>query len=149
VDLIQGEGQARWALDDDRRKPNSHALVALQSGEVIGFLTFTVQPISRSEGGPVLCEKGVPLTEGYVQTFGVREDRRGHGIGTALQEAALRRVRELGCYQLRSWSDVNHPENYAIKLKLGFAAHPAIYHSERTGEDYEGVYWVTCVRDTS
>ena len=142
VALIREEGQARWALDDERLKPNSHALVAAEGPIVVGFLTFAVQPLSRDANAPVVHARGEPLTEAYVQTFAVRKGCRARGVGAALQREALRFAGRLGCYQMRSWSDMTRVENYAVKVKLGFCAHPAIYHSERTGEDYDGVYWI-------
>ena len=67
---------------------------------------------------------GQKLTEAKILAFGVWEAYRRRGIGRALQEHTLRRARALGCYQVRSVSDADHPENQRLKLAMGFAVEP-------------------------
>jgi GNAT superfamily N-acetyltransferase len=42
------------------------------------------------------------LRETFVATFAVDAAYRRHGYGRALQTAALKMTRALGCYQMRS-----------------------------------------------
>ena len=100
-------------------------LAASVKREIIGFLMFLVQPIGPEVGCPMLFGRdGKPLTEAKIRSFFVVERYRGNGIGTALQREAITHARDMGVYQVRSRSDVSRKANYAIKLKLGFAATP-------------------------
>ncbi len=102
-------------------------LAASVEGRIVGFLMFLVQPIGPEVECPVLCDRnGKVLTEAKIRCFLVLEGCRGRGIGTALQREALVRAAEMGAYQVRSRSDVSRKANYAIKLKLGYAASPEI-----------------------
>ena len=74
-------------------------------------------------------------------TFGVEAPQRCRGLGRALQEAALEWTRERGCLQMRSWSSIDKPENYTLKLSLGFAMLPAV-HDAASGYPVSGVYFV-------
>jgi hypothetical protein len=76
-----------------------------------------------------------------VQTFHVNETNRRSGLGERLQQHALTVTRDLGCYQMRSWSSLDRDANYLLKLKLGFAAHPAVYKTE-SGLEVSGIYFV-------
>lgn len=121
---------------------------------VVGHIAVQVQqviipPSELSRGQPVplanpFDEGKRPLLETYVMTFAVDDDYRRQGIGSALQCAALELTRELGGYQMRSWSSVDKTANYALKLRLGFAAHPAI-QTAYNGNAVSGVYFVKLV----
>jgi GNAT superfamily N-acetyltransferase len=133
--------QAPFVLGDRYRHYRSVLLVALQGDQVAGFLRFAVQPIGPEAGCPPLYLDGVQLTEAKIHAFAVREADRGRGIGTALQRHAVRRARELGCYQVASYSAYGRDANYHVKLSLGFAAQP-----EAHGEKEQGVYFVMPLR---
>lgn len=60
------------------------ALVAEDEGEVVGYVMFSYAELA--EGGRVLM----------LSPLGVRPDRQGQGIGSALVEEGLRRARERG-----------------------------------------------------
>jgi GNAT superfamily N-acetyltransferase len=144
--------QTRHAFDDGRIKPGSHFLGVVLGDTVVGNISIQVQeiviPATPFSGGVetrLRGPDGEPLRETYVQTFAVESEHRRRGYGRALQLAALALTRALGCHQMRSWSTFDRTENYALKLSLGFAAHPAIYHSTATGKDYSGVYFVKMV----
>ena len=62
-------------------------------------------------------------------------------IGRALQEAALRLSKELGCYQLRSHSSGDKTANHQLKLAMGFALHRIV-----RGEDRLGGYFIMPLR---
>jgi hypothetical protein len=42
---------------------------------------------------------------------------------------------------MRSWSSLDKPENYQLKLSLGFALHPST-HDAAAGYPVSGVYFV-------
>ncbi len=133
-----------WALCDERRAAGRHALVALVEDRPVGLLVFAVQPIGPPDGCPPLVEDGKELEEAKITAFAVHRDARERGIGTALQRRVLARAQELGCYQVRSQSDAGNDANYRVKLRLGFAAHPAV---RQIGDERRpGVYWVKSLR---
>lgn len=145
--------QSRYAFTPEGSlPPDTYFLAVVIAGDVVGNIGVTMQDLvvpgsSTSAGLDHTLRKldGAPLCELYVQTFAVEPEHRRLGYGRVLQLAALELARELGCHQLRSWSTVDRFENYALKLSLGFAVHPAIHHSSSTGLDYSGVYFVKSV----
>lgn len=141
IRYIESEQLAYGVLDEQGRVPGAHLLVAVQAYQLMGFLMFLVQPIGPEMDCPILCDReGRALTEAKIRAFHVREEWRGQGIGTALQREVLHMAAAQGCYQVRSRSDFSRQANYAIKLKLGFVAHPAI-RSLKGGEE-PGIYWI-------
>ncbi|MBA3531720.1 MAG: GNAT family N-acetyltransferase [Ardenticatenales bacterium] len=146
VRYIEGEELDRAVLAAGRLVDEGRLLAAVHGGEIVGFLMFLVQPIGPEMDCPVLCDsEGTALTEAKIRAFHVREAQRGQGIGTALQRAVLRLAGELGCYQVRSLSSYTRHANYAIKLKLGFVAHPTIRQLKDRQEP--SVYWIKRVGD--
>ena len=92
---------------------------------MVGFLMFELWEIGPHDRNlPPLQLNGATLTEAKIIAFGVSELHRRQGIGRALQQEAIAQATELGCYQLRSVSSNEHPENYQLKLSLGFAVEP-------------------------
>lgn len=146
VTYIKAQKLERAVIDEYGLVPTAHFLVATQEEQLVGFLMFLVQPIGPEMGCPILTDhNGVALTEAKIRAFYVTEAYRRQGIGTALQKEVLRRAGALDCYQVRSRSEFSRQANYAIKLKLGFVAHPAIRHL-KSGDEY-GVYWIKRVSD--
>lgn len=133
--------QVPFVLGEAYRALPCCLLVALQASQVAGFLRFAVQPIGPEARCPELLLDGVLLTEAKIHAFAVREDARGQGIGTALQVQALRRAREIGCYQVASYSSYGRDANHHIKLSLGFAAQPEVH-----GDNHQGVYFLMPLR---
>ena len=74
---------------------------------------------------PPVVHGGFPLTEGYVEAFGVDAEFRRLGIGSALQARAIEHCRALGCHQMRSRSPVTSAANYALKIDAGYVLHPS------------------------
>jgi GNAT superfamily N-acetyltransferase len=101
----------------------THVLAAFQGARCAGFLRYLVQVIGAQEGRPAVTYNGAVLKEGYVEAFGVDPQLRRHGVGTALQEHAMRQCRLAGCFQMRSRSPVTSVENYALKLAAGYVLH--------------------------
>jgi ribosomal protein S18 acetylase RimI-like enzyme len=102
----------------------SHVLAAFQGARCAGFLRYLIQVIGAEEGRPAVAYGGAVLKEGYIEAFGVDPQLRRHGVGTALQEHAMRRCQSAGCFQMRSRSPVTSIENYALKLAAGCVLHP-------------------------
>src|SRR5262245_30392473 len=101
-------------------------LGAFRSERCVGFLRFNISIIGLyGRRPPIHGAAGLPLCEGYVEAFGVVPDARRQGIGQRLQEHAIALCRQRGCYQIRSRSPITSRENYALKLKMGYAIHPS------------------------
>ena len=116
--------QAPFVLGDYARHLPCCLSAAFSNDQVVGFLRFGIQPVGAEEQCPPLLLNGVTLTEAKIHAFAVHSKCRGQGIGTALQQQAIRRARELGCYQIASHSGCG-PETSAshhVKLSLGFSA---------------------------
>ena len=101
------------------------SLAAFQGARCVGFLRYLIQVIGAEEGRPAVTYNGAVLKEGYVEAFGVDPQLRRHGVGTALQEHAMRQCRLAGCFQMRSRSPVASVENYALKLAAGYVLDPS------------------------
>jgi GNAT superfamily N-acetyltransferase len=126
VELFDAQEQRRWVLPDEQRlRPSSEVLVAVADELPVGFLVFLVQEIGPPDNCPAIGQ-----TEAKVVGFAVSADYRRRGIGTALQRRALELARELGCYQLRSVTDVWRVENRQVKPALGFGVHPTVRRVE-------------------
>jgi GNAT superfamily N-acetyltransferase len=131
---LERVGMARWALLDGAYNPDCYYLGVIEGEkQIVGHLSIQVQSIDL----PGMRS----LTETFVNTFAVEPTYRRRGYGRALQQEALCLSRNLHCYQMRSWSAEDHPENYALKLSLGFGIHPAVFETS-TGEKVKGVYFV-------
>ena len=125
VDLIDAEGQARWAFDARFERSPRHYVVAATDGCVVGFVMYVVWNIGpHDRNHPPLAVDGQTLKEAKIVAFGVKEAYRRQGIGRALQEHVIRRAREVGCYQVRSVSGADHAANRQLKLAMGFAVEP-------------------------
>jgi len=103
----------------------SHVLGAFDGTGCAGFLRYVIQVIGAEAGRTPVIRAGQPLTEGYVEAFGVDPRLRRRRIGTALQQHAAQQCRIAGCYQMRSRSPVTSTENYALKIAAGYVLHPS------------------------
>ncbi len=133
--------QVPFVVGEYYARHTSYLLVALHAGEVAGAIRFAVQPIGPEAHCPMLHHDGNPLTEAKIHVFAVRPASRCLGIGTQLQKLAIGRARDLGCYQVASYSCYDKEANYHIKLSLGFAAQP-----EDHGEPIPGAYFLMPLR---
>ena len=84
---------------------------------------------------------GEGLCEAKIHAFAVRAECRNQGIGTELQKQVIRRARELGCYQVASYSSYGRDANYHVKLSLGFAVQPEVH-----GDHEQGSYFLMPLR---
>lgn len=117
--------QRRHLLSAIPTASESHILGAFDGPASVGFLRYIVQVIGSDERRPPVIHDGTPLTEGFVEAFGVEPGSRRRGIGSALQAKAQERCRALGCHQMRSRSPVTSVENYALKVDAGYVIHPS------------------------
>jgi GNAT superfamily N-acetyltransferase len=117
--------QDRYLVSRFSHARESHVLGAFDRTRCIGFLRYLIQVIGAEAGRPAVLRNGQPLSEGYVEAFGVDPQLRRRGIGTALQQHAARQCRIAGCYQMRSRSPVTSGENYALKIAAGYVLHPS------------------------
>ena len=125
VDLIDGEGQRRGRSTRTSNRFRATTFWRDREGDIVGFLTYVVWDIGpHDRNHPPLVVDGQTLREAKIVAFGVKEAYRRQGIGRALQEHAIRRARELGCYQVRSVSGADHSANRQLKLDMGFAVEP-------------------------
>lgn len=135
--VIDGAGQKPWAADWRDWYLSDHMLVALLGDDIAGFLRLVRQPIGPDTGCEPMVFNGEPLVEAKVMVFAVAEAYRRRGVGWALQEAAIREARRLGCYQMRSYSSGDKPANHHLKLRLGFAVQPRV-----RDDDNRGAYFI-------
>ena len=130
-----------YVLKDDDPVP-FFASVALNGSDLVGYHIFLLQPLGPEMGVPEIKDRnGTVLQEAKVRALWVEPAFRNRGIGTKLQEATLQKAEAIGAFQVRSRSGLDRVENYAIKIKLGFAAHPDL-RTLRDGTTETGVYWV-------
>lgn len=101
-----------------------YTLVALDGPQIAGLLRLWTQEIGVDEDRPPFVVDGSPAVEAKIVTFHVLDNFRNHGIGRALQLAAVEWARELGCYQVRSRSEYSRGANHHLKASLGFGISP-------------------------
>lgn len=117
--------QSRYVPIKETHIEESILLGAFVDNRCVGFLRVLIQIIGSDEGRPPITHAGKPLREGYVIAFAVVPNHRRQGIGQMLQERAIAQCQQRGCYQIRSRSPITSHENYALKLKMGYAIHPS------------------------
>lgn len=140
--VTEREASPYVMVDDDENAPFFAAVAFSDQGEMIGYHICLVQPIGpEMEVSPIAMRDGTMLKEAKVRGLRVEKGWQNRGVGTALQLATLKEATRRNCFQMRSRSSLDCRENYHIKIKLGFACHPAIRRIGG-GAKEEGVYWV-------
>ena len=125
VGLVNDLKQEDWAFNPYFEQFSRYFLAARQDGTLVGFLMFVVWDIGpHDRDHPPIQIHGKTLKEAKILAFGVKEGYRRQGIGTALQEYAIKQAKLFDCYQVRSVSGENYPENHLLKLAMGFAVEP-------------------------
>ena len=117
--------QRRYIVSTIDAASTNCVLAAFEDGRCVGFLRFYIQVVGSEEGRPPVIRDGSPLTEGFVEAFGVHPGARRMGVGSALQQRAQDLCRASGCYQIRSRSPVQSTENYRLKLAGGYVLQPS------------------------
>ena len=125
VALINEINQADWAFNPYFEQFSRYFLAAKQDEIIVGFLMFVVWDIGpHDRDHPPIQMYGKTLKEAKILAFGVKDRYRRQGIGTALQAYTIKQAKMFGCYQVRSVSGENYPENHHLKLAMGFAVEP-------------------------
>jgi GNAT superfamily N-acetyltransferase len=80
-----------WSAVQETRRQRGDVLVAEEDGDVVGVCQVIIFQHFQHAGG-WCCE---------LESVHVRDDRRGHGIGGQLLEAAEALARDRGCYRIQ------------------------------------------------
>lgn len=135
-------GDSKYVFIDDDPVPFFASIALSEDNAIIGYHVFLIQPIGPEMGTSEIKDRyGSVLTEAKIRGLHVLEPFRNQGIGTKLQTLTLEKAAKLGAFQVRSRSELDKVENYAIKIKLGFSCHPDLRRF-KDGTTEEGVYWV-------
>ncbi|MEM9776736.1 MAG: GNAT family N-acetyltransferase [Chloroflexota bacterium] len=141
-ELSASLGDSKYVFIDDDPVPFFASIALDKDHNLIGYHVFLIQPIGpEMYTSPVSDRNGNTLYEAKIRGLHVLKPWRNQGIGTKLQELILQKAGELDLFQVRSFSARSRVENYAVKMKLGFACHPEL-RTLKDGSTYEGVYWV-------
>jgi N-acetyltransferase len=105
----------RWLGD-----PDSFFVVAEVGGEAVGYAFVTVGPPYAS------WQSGDRLAE--LETLSVLADRRGKRIGTALLDAAWKRLGELGVEDMQITTTVTNVDAQRFYERHGFSRRFAVYY---------------------
>jgi len=100
------------AFDAIAADANNELVVACLDGNVVGVLQLTFIPSLTYRGGWRALIEGVRVAAAV----------RGRGVGRALLEWAIARVRERGCHMAQLTTDKSRPEAKAFYESLGFVA---------------------------
>ncbi len=125
MDVARQLNQAKYIPVHEQYIDESLLLGARMDQQYVGFLRCLIQVIGREHGRSPIMVAGQALREGYIEAFGVVPPYRRHGLGQHLQERAIALCQARNCYQIRSRSPITSYENYALKLKMGYAIHPS------------------------
>ncbi len=125
VALVNDLNQEGWVFNPYFEQFSRYFLAAKQDRTIVGFLMFVVWDIGpHDRDHPPIQIHEKTLKEAKILAFGVKEGYRRQGIGTALQEYTIKQAKLFDCYQVRSVSGENYPENHLLKLAMGFAVEP-------------------------
>ena len=126
VAIINEINQADWAFNPYFEQFSRYFLAAKQDGTIVGFLMFVVWEIGpHDRDHPPIQMHGKTLREAKILAFGVKgwipTARHRHRTSKNIPS---KQAKLFGCYQVRSVSGENHPENHRLKLSMGFAVEP-------------------------
>ncbi len=142
LDIAEQLNQSKYIAVREDYIDESILLGAFRAERCVGFLRFNIAIIGRDVRRPPIRDAaGQPLREGFVEAFGVVPNARRQGIGQHLQEHAIHLCSQRGCYQIRSRSPITSHENYALKLKMGYAIQPSA--------DNDSYFFIKTVRSSS
>ena len=102
----------REAFDSIQAQTGNEVIVAVDGGEVIGCLQFTVVPgLSR-----------LGMKRAQIESVRVDRRQRGQGVGEAILRHAIDRAREAGCGLVQLTTDKSRPDALRFYERLGFVA---------------------------
>lgn len=104
------EGYASF-LGMQLHDPESVVLVAVATGEIVGYVFAGIEPLSWKE----LRERA-----GFIHDVAVREASRRAGIAEALVGAAIERLHALGAPRVILWTAVQNAGAQRLFARMGF-----------------------------
>jgi RimJ/RimL family protein N-acetyltransferase len=131
------EDRPLWAerpeqgLRDLRERRVGVYFIATESSEMIGFLGAFPGEFTRTRGIV------------YVAHVGVRETRRGRGIGSALFEALEAWARAQRARRLELRVDVGNARALALYRRSGFEIEGRVPDATRIGDQWRDHYWMS------
>ena len=91
--------------------PEAEILVAEENGEMVGLAEASLRKYADGcDSSPV----------GYLEGWYVQPEYRQHGVGRKLVEAVETWVREKGCTELASDTELHNTLSQQVHAKLGF-----------------------------
>jgi len=99
-----------WAAVEETRRQRGDVLIAEEDGEVIGVCQVIIFQHFQHAGG-WCCE---------LESVHVRDDRRSHGVGSKLLEAAEALARDRGCYRVQLTSRNVREDAHRFYLANGY-----------------------------
>jgi GNAT superfamily N-acetyltransferase len=106
----------RWTALLGQSDAGAFTLVAMDDGRIVGFCTV-VAPADADDLGPRACE---------VAAIYVHPDRWGAGVGTALLDAAIRRLDDGSWEEVTLWVFRDNPRARGFYAKYGFTPDGAL-----------------------
>lgn len=103
---------AYWPAVVETRARRGDVLVAVDDGDVVGVCQVLIFQHFQHVGG-WCCE---------IESVHVREDRRSHGIGGALLDAAEALARDRGCYRIQLTSNNQRTDAHRFYDAHGYHA---------------------------
>lgn len=97
------------AIDDD---PRELLVVAARDGAVVGTLQLSILPGLSRRGA----------NRGQIESFHVRADQRGGGLGAAMLRWTLSEAQRRGCTLAQLTSDTSRADAHRFYQRLGFVA---------------------------
>ena len=112
------------------------SILAMQENDLVGLLSMYWKTLP-----PPLPE----TSEGYIDILEVHKDFRRKGIATQLIDISLKRAREKGLHQVRSWSSLDKTEAIPMWKALRFGLCPATTFPG--GQEVKGYFVVKLLND--
>ena len=108
-------------IERDNAAHNGTTLIAERDGEAVGFVACHD---AHDDDNLIYADR---RDHGYVSDIFVLHSHRGHGVGTALLDAAEDYLANRGFTRVRLWVLVDNSHSRAIYEKRGYRGYEMIY----------------------